>query len=936
MDQSSPSEAPGTSWEMEGSSFNNRSNCPGDNALRELGPHTSIANQENSPETYLQAIQRMSTEDEDTETIPLEPIFLCFKKNKVMISNAIKKPFPFLEVLRDNNLITEKMYTDFKDSCTNLVPVQNVVYRALEELEKKFDPNVLWVLFSPENLSKYPDLEPISKDFENALAQNQLCFEENDRGDPNLQLSLEQGPAQESLIWSPSGPSSSDGPRHPILNIEVFRRPELPVTCGTAKGTLYVEKFVQGIYEKSIQTENGEWLTLREFEIRGNRERSKNWRQSIHCEGWNLGCLIKGKILPDSPRTKGQRENRRSPELPALSCGPQLRVWKPVRRPRIRAHPPVTLAGVERQKVAASATEVLRDNNVISNKQYEDFQESHGNLIPLRKVVYRVLEELEKKHDLKALGLLFCKQNMEAYPDLEHIFERFKNVLPQNQLWSEEIDRRYPNSQLSVEQGPGDSCSQESLTWSPSGPSSSDGWRSTQGTQTENCQFSNPQIPSVVSLSENGLSEDLYEIVDVKEDTTGDNIDGLQRPQAARPPGPGSEPEESCELKVQLSDRDAGLEPHIPLPCSNERKAIPSLGIHTSPSSVPMENIKQENSSYFLEDEQQTHARTDHNQASEIIDLTRDNSDDGPRCSEESTSVTCQSTYTRRCINSSSRRHRKRGPRILKQNNVDFNLPELPVTCGTAKGTLYKEKFKKGINEKSIRSETGRWLTPKEFEIKGGRQDSKNWRQSLRCCGWTLGELIKKELLPNPPKKKRKLENSRHCMVCGGRRKLCSCVSCGRFYHKNCHIPPVEDKSGPWSCIICKIKDQAKCQENQACHKESEVLKRKMLPEEQLKCELLLLTVYCHSKSVFFKLKPKQRKEDFPALQEHMWLDKIKNKLNKKAYHLVQHFVADMRLIFHNHSIFYKNHRFSNLGVKVESLFEETFKRTFSIQGTSK
>ncbi|KAH0513537.1 Nuclear autoantigen Sp-100 [Microtus ochrogaster] len=109
----------------------------------------------------------MSTEDEATETIPFDPVFLKFKRHKVMISNAIKKPFPFLEVLRDNNLITEKMYTDFKDSCTNLVPVQKVVYRALEELEKRFDLNVLWVLFSPGNLMEYPDLEPISKDFEN-------------------------------------------------------------------------------------------------------------------------------------------------------------------------------------------------------------------------------------------------------------------------------------------------------------------------------------------------------------------------------------------------------------------------------------------------------------------------------------------------------------------------------------------------------------------------------------------------------------------------------------------------------------------------------------------------------------------------------------------------------------------------------------------------
>ncbi|CAO2625236.1 Nuclear autoantigen Sp-100 [Lemmus lemmus] len=554
--------------------------------------------------------------------------------------------------------------------------------------------------------------------------------------------------------------------------------------------------------------------------------------------------------------------------------------------------------------------EVLRDYNVISDKQYKDFQESCTNLIPVRRVVYRVLEELEKKHDLKILGLLFCKQNMEAYPDLEHIFKRFKNVLPANKLWSEEIDRRDLNSQLSVEQGPGDSCSQESLTWSPSGPSSSDGLFSLTGNQTENHQFSIPKI---------------------------DN--------------------ESCEVKAQLSDRDACLEPHIPLPCSKERAELLSHGIHTSPCSVPMVNIKQESSSFFLDCEQQTHSRTNHNQASEIIELSSEDSDDGNKCSEESTSVTWQSrkktdgigkyvirnfkipmdtswrkAFTGRHINSSSQRGRKRGPREPRQSNVDFSRPELPVTCGTAKGTLYKEKFKKGINEKSIRSETGRWLTPRKFEIRGNRQNSKNWRQSIRCYGWTLGEMIKKEFLPNPPRKKEKLENSKHCMVCGGRRKLCSCDSCRKFYHKNCHIPPVENKRDPWSCVFCKIKDQAKCQENQAFHKESEVLERRMLPEEQLKCELILLTVYCHSKSVIFKLKPKQRKEDFPDLKEHMWLDKIKNKLNKKAYHSVQHFVADMRLIFHNHGIFYKNSMFSNLGVKVRSLFEETFKRTFSIQ----
>uniref|UniRef100_A0A8C2MYI3 HSR domain-containing protein n=1 Tax=Cricetulus griseus TaxID=10029 RepID=A0A8C2MYI3_CRIGR len=110
---------------------------------------------------------RMSTEQEDTENNPFKPIFLHFKRLKVSISTAIKKPFPFLEFLRDNELITNKMYDDLQDSCTNLVPLQKVVYRALEELEKRLDMVVLGLLFSDENMKAYPDLELILKSFGN-------------------------------------------------------------------------------------------------------------------------------------------------------------------------------------------------------------------------------------------------------------------------------------------------------------------------------------------------------------------------------------------------------------------------------------------------------------------------------------------------------------------------------------------------------------------------------------------------------------------------------------------------------------------------------------------------------------------------------------------------------------------------------------------------
>ncbi|XP_075807378.1 nuclear autoantigen Sp-100-like isoform X3 [Microtus pennsylvanicus] len=390
---------------------------------------------------------------------------------------------------------------------------------------------------------------------------------------------------------------------------------------------------------------------------------------------------------------------------------------------------------------------------------YTDFKDSCTNLVPVQNVVYRALEELEKKFDPKVLRVLFSPGILMEYPDLELISKDFENVLPQNKLWSKEIARRDRNSQLSLEQGHGDSCCQESLTWSPSGPSSSDEWRSndggkttlTQGSQTENHQFSILQIHN-----------------------------------------------DSCELKVQLSDRDASLEPHIPLPCSNERAELPRHGIKIYPCSVNPVNIKQENSSVFLSSEHQTHTRTDHNQASEIIDLTRDNSDDGPRCSEESTSVTCQSSkdaqrarqavgicsqepVNSRNLPTSINTHRRRGmsdtdssstrkrqrrtrrPRIPKQFNVDFNIPELPVTCGTAKGTLYREKFKKGTHEKSILTENGEWLTLREFEIRGDHEKSKNWKKSIQCYGYTLGYLIEKGSLPNPPTMKKKARRSGIC-----------------------------------------------------------------------------------------------------------------------------------------------------------------------------
>lgn len=56
-------------------------------------------------------LPRASTEDQNIDDrLIYETLFKHFKRHKVEISNAIRKPFPFFECLRDREFITNKMY----------------------------------------------------------------------------------------------------------------------------------------------------------------------------------------------------------------------------------------------------------------------------------------------------------------------------------------------------------------------------------------------------------------------------------------------------------------------------------------------------------------------------------------------------------------------------------------------------------------------------------------------------------------------------------------------------------------------------------------------------------------------------------------------------------------------------------------------------------
>ncbi|XP_036714427.1 nuclear autoantigen Sp-100-like isoform X1 [Balaenoptera musculus] len=451
--------------------------------------------------------------------------------------------------------------------------------------------------------------------------------------------------------------------------------------------------------------------------------------------------------------------------------------------------------------------EGLRDRELITNRMYEDCQDSCRNLVPVSRVVYNVLSELEKTFDMSLLEALFSEVNRQEYPDLNHIYESFIKVM-QGKINHEESNgeerEERPTLPLSLEQG----------TTSP----------------------------------ENGLSDNLCETEQInakRKDTTSDQNDALESQQASEQCAQESEPAESCEqVPIQSNNGDARKETPSPLPYEEEKEKLPNHGFQINSCSVLLVDIKKEKPFFNPEVEWQTQARTDCNQASDVIVISSEDSaesSDGEEFPEPSTSALrkssgyhfppltflallgsgrrqedpwdientsiCSISHRKRRISSSDtselsnedelqetsnsvlrngsdtmdtgsdsalgkhsekrrrktvntgplKRGRKRGPRIPKVTYTDFQLPELPVTCGEAKGTLYKEKMKKGTSEKCIQNAYGKWFTLREFEIEGNRKASKNWKLSVRCGGWPLKTLIQRECLPNPPRKIKKV-----------------------------------------------------------------------------------------------------------------------------------------------------------------------------------
>nr|XP_024646077.1 nuclear body protein SP140 isoform X2 [Macaca nemestrina] len=830
-----------------------------------------------------------NTEDQNLqEQVCPEPIFRFFREHKVEIASAITRPFPFLMGLRDRSFISEQMYEHFQEAFRNLVPVTRVMYCVLSELEKTFGWSHLEALFSRINLMAYPDLNEIYRSFQN------VCYEH-----PPLQMNnaneLEDRPR---LL--PYGKQENSNADHEMGDVAV---PQEALSSSPR-------------CEPGFSSESCEQLALPNADG-GDAEDAPSL-----LPGGGVSCEL-----------AIQTDEGESDEMPTLL--------------------PYDTEVLESNRM----TDAARTYSTAPGKKEGD---EEGRNSPGKR-----------------------NQDKEKYQESPAARDRETFDLKTPQITNEGEPEKGPCLPDEGEEGSGD-CSQMCDGEEPQEASSS-----LARCGSENLDLKTPQITNE-GEPEKGLcllpdegeegSDDCSQMCDGEEpQEASSSLARCGSVSGELEDHPMNEEGESEELASSLLHDDvSGAEQSAyeneKCSCvmcfSEEVPGGPEVKMESDQACGTMDTVDIGNNSTLGKPKRKKKKRGHcwtrvRRRMQKNVQQHENSKGNGQVVSnEKKANVNLKGlskirgrkrskprTHFTQSDRAPQKRVRSRASRKHKDETVDFKAPLLPVTCGGVKGILHKEKLKQGILVKCIQSEDGNWFTPREFEIKGGHARSKNWKLSVRCGGWPLRWLIENGFLPNPPriysrKKKRILKshnntsvdpcmrNLDECEVCRDGGELFCCDTCSRVFHEDCHIAPVETERTPWSCIFCRMKESSGSQQ---CCQESEVLERQMCPQEQLKCEFLLLKVYCCSESSFFAKIPYYYyiREACQGLKEPMWLDKIKKRLNEHSYPQVEGFVRDMRLIFQNHRASYKYKDFGQMGLRLEAEFEKNFKEVFAIQETN-
>lgn len=506
----------------------------------------------------------------------------------------------------------------------------------------------------------------------------------------------------------------------------------------------------------------------------------------------------------------------------------------------------------------------LRDRDFISEQKYQECQETCKNLVPVDRVVYDILSDVQKKFSRDLLKVIFSNVHLKAYPDLQEILKHFLSV-SENHRTLQRINGR------DVEERPRLPTVVREASYSPG-----------------NTQRSDEQAEEVPSLPQcNGGDERDFTCQSAEGRSSPEQMCDGQEPQDNLPSSLRCEAASCSPGNTQTSAEQAEEVPSLPQ-CNGREgsSSCEQMCDGPDPQDELSSSLRRDTGAQQSTSEERCscvmcsptyvpeglEARTGSSQG-EAMDTgrkipagkskkrRRKKKDYNWSKPKRRKAMIVRRKYGRRAVAQAVFRRKKvknpglsakiRGPRRHRKEIANFNAELLPVTCGSLKGVLHKDKFKQGISVMSIQCQDGKWVTPSEFEIMGGHGRSKNWKLSLRCYNWPLKFLIQRNFLPIPPRiyrKRKKIENSDECEVCRDGGTLFCCDTCSRAFHEECHIPAVEAEITPWSCIFCRMQSLG----SQQSLPESEILQREMVPQEQLKCEYVLLRVYCCSESSFF------------------------------------------------------------------------------------
>ncbi|XP_069069929.1 nuclear body protein SP140-like protein isoform X1 [Pleurodeles waltl] len=293
---------------------------------------------------------------------------------------------------------------------------------------------------------------------------------------------------------------------------------------------------------------------------------------------------------------------------------------------------------------------------------------------------------------------------------------------------------------------------------------------------------------------------------------------------------------------------------------------------------------------------------------------------------------------------------------LTDTQKILFLSEKFPVACGSVSGNLHRNRFATERRGKCIRTDT-KWCTPIELLAEEAEIDFTSWDCEIRADGVPLKVLVmKKYLIVHPNTCDCKLctedaleqNNDDECAVCEDGGDLTCCDGCPRAFHHCCHIPtPPSDPSGTWTCTFCQVKLDS----GPAVNSEIQVLNMLITPRNILKCEFLLLLLYCKAESIFFTEDPCIKVPHYSQhIQRPIWLDQVKSTLQntkkmflissnetqsyRPCYNTVGKLVREIRLMFINFKSFNKDPHILKIGERLSREFEEKFKEVFIIRRT--